>query len=447
MQDKKPRISFFGLGYVGIVTAACFASKGFKVLAYDIDESKVNLLNEGKTIIYEPCLDDLVRYSVKNGFLKASVDPNEVVLNSEITFITVGTPSKQDGSIDLRFVKDAANLIGKALKSKNSWHLVVVKSTVLPGTTNNVVKVTIEEISGRKGEYDFGLCSNPEFLREGSAVQDMLYPDRLIIGGSKKSTDYLLNFYKMFYEKLPETIITSAENAELIKYANNAFLAMKVSFINMIARICQKLPSSDVEIVAKGIGLDKRIGPLFLKAGVGWGGSCWPKDLNALKRFAEEIKVDVPLINATIKVNEEQPLIAIEYAKEMLGNLKDRKISILGLSFKPNTDDIREAVSIKIINKLLDEGALVVVYDPKAMEGIRRIFGNKLVYAKDAIDCIKNSECAILVTEWEEFKKLKPEDFLNNMKYPALIDGRRVYNPEIYSSKLNFRAVGLGYRN
>jgi len=445
MLTDKPRMSVFGLGYVGTVTAACFAYKGFNVVAFDVDKGKVESLNQARSFIYEPELDEIIKQAVSSGSLKATYNPNYAIMNSDITFITVGTPQKVDGKIDLRYVEDASRMIGKALKDKDDWHLVVVKSTVIPGTTNNVVKKNIEEVSGKTCDRDFGICFNPEFLREGAAVHDMFYPDRLIIGGSEKSSSYLLNLYNMFYgEKMPETIITNAENAELIKYANNAFLAMKVSFINMIARICQKIPKGDVEVVAKGIGLDKRIGSLFLKAGAGWGGSCWPKDLSALKKFAEEIGLELPLVDATIEINKTQPLILIDFAKELIGSLEGKRISILGLSFKPNTDDMREAVSIKIIESLLKEGAEVIAYDPKAMDNAKKIFGKKIIYANNSIECLKGADCAMIVTEWDEFKNLKPEDFINNMRNPALIDGRRIYDPKIFSSKLKFKAIGLG---
>jgi len=445
MLTDKPRMSVFGLGYVGTVTAACFAYKGFNVVAFDVDKGKVESLNQAISFIYEPELDEIIKQAVSSGSLKATYNPNYAIMNSDITFITVGTPQKVDGKIDLRYVEDASRMIGKALKDKDDWHLVVVKSTVIPGTTNNVVKKNIEEVSGKTCDRDFGICFNPEFLREGAAVHDMFYPDRLIIGGSEKSSSYLLNLYNMFYgEKMPETIITNAENAELIKYANNAFLAMKVSFINMIARICQKIPKGDVEVVAKGIGLDKRIGSLFLKAGAGWGGSCWPKDLSALKKFAEEIGLELPLVDATIEINKTQPLILIDFAKELIGSLEGKRISILGLSFKPNTDDMREAVSIKIIESLLKEGAEVIAYDPKAMDNAKKIFGKKIIYANNSIECLKGADCAMIVTEWDEFKNLKPEDFINNMRNPALIDGRRIYDPKIFSSKLKFKAIGLG---
>ena len=438
-------ISFFGLGYVGLTTAACLASRGFKVICYDIDEAKVDAVNNGKAPFFEPKLDELLKKTVEEGYLKAVKDSKMAILNSEVTFITVGTPSREDGSIDLTYIKSASKMIGEALRLKSGWHLVVVKSTVLPATTENVVKRIIEETSGRRCGEGFGLCVNPEFLREGNAVEDTFKPDRIIIGEvDRKSGDFLEEIYREFYgSKLPPIIRTTPVNAELIKYANNAFLAMKISFINMIANLCQKIPGADVEVVARGIGLDKRIGPLFLKAGAGWGGSCFRKDLEALLDYAIKNGVDLPLIEATLKVNRTQPYRVIELARELIGELSGRRISALGLAFKPGTDDMRDAVSIKIVRKLVEEGAKVVVYDPKAMENAKRIFGENVEYAGSIEECLKDSECALIVTEWDEFRRLEPEDFIKLMKTPAVVDGRRIYNPEVYSRKLKFKAIGL----
>ena len=382
---------------------------------------------------------------VEEGYLKAVKDPKAAILNSEVTFITVGTPSKEDGSIDLTYIKNASRMIGEALRLKNGWHLVVVKSTVLPTTTENFVKRIIEEASGKMCGEGSGLCVNPEFLREGNAVEDTFKPDRIIIGEvDRRSGDLLEEIYREFYgSELPPIIRTTPVNAELIKYANNAFLAMKISFINMIANLCQKIAGADVEVVARGIGLDKRIGPLFLKAGAGWGGSCFRKDLEALLDYAIKNGVDLPLIEATLKVNRAQPYKVVELARELIGGLSGRRISVLGLAFKPGTDDMRDAVSIKIVRMLVEEGAKVVVYDPKAMENAKRIFGENVEYAGSIEECLKDSECVLIVTEWDEFRRLKPEDFIKLMKIPAVVDGRRIYDPEVYSRKLKFKAIGL----
>jgi UDPglucose 6-dehydrogenase len=441
-------ISVFGLGYVGLTTAACLASRGFKVICYDVDEAKVDAVNSGRAPFFEPKLDELLRRAVNEGNLRAVKDPKIAILNSEVTFITVGTPSGDDGSIDLTYVESASRMIGEALRLKSAWHLVVVKSTVLPTTTENVVKRIIEKASGRRCGEEFGLCVNPEFLREGNAVEDTFKPDRIIIGEvDKRSGDHLEEIYREFYgDELPLIIRTTPVNAEMIKYANNAFLAMKVSFINMIANLCQKIPGADVEIVARGIGLDKRIGPLFLKAGVGWGGSCLRKDLEALLNYALKNGVDLPLIEATLKVNRAQPYRLIELARELIGGFNGRRISVLGLAFKPGTDDMRDAVSVKIVRKLLEEGAKVVVYDPKAMDNAKKIFGENVEYANSVKECLKNSECALIITEWNEFRELKPEDFIKLMKAPAVIDGRRIYDLEVYSKKLKFKAIGLNQK-
>jgi UDPglucose 6-dehydrogenase len=444
----KHRVSFFGLGYVGLTTATCLANKDFQIIGFDIDSNRVKLINSCEAPFHEHGLSEILEKAVKNGTLSCTTDYQEAVLETDVTFITVGTPSRPDGNIDLTYVEDASRMIGEALRRKKSWHLVVVKSTVTPGTTTNIVKPLVEKNSEKNCGFDFGLCMNPEFLKEGSSIEDTFSPDRLIIGESdKKSGDLLEKFFKDFYEdKMPSTIRTTPENAELIKYANNAFLAMKVSFINMIANLCRRLPSTDVEVMARGIGLDKRINPLFLKAGAGWGGSCWGKDLKALKSFAEQLGINLPLVDSTLKINDVQPYFMVELAKELTGGLKKRRIAILGLSFKPDTDDMREAVSIKIVNSLVGEEAVVVVYDPMAMSNAKKIFGDKIEYAASVLDCLKNSDCALIVTEWNEFKSLAPEVFMKHMRIPAIVDCRRIYNPSATSSKLRFATVGLGVR-
>jgi len=440
------RISIVGTGYVGLCTAVGFASKGYEVLTSTHDHEKAALINEGIPPFHEPHLEELLQKVVKNGRLRCVLSRDEVVLNTDITFIAVGTPNKQDGSIDLRYVEGSAREIGQALLKKEAYHLVVVKSTVVPGTAENMVKPTIENHSGKRCGIDFGLCMNPEFLREGSAIHDTLHPDRIIVGEhDKKSGDVLEALYRGFYgEEMPPLIRTNLPTAELVKYANNAFLATKVSFINQIADICEKIPGADVTVVAKGIGLDKRIGPLFLNAGLGYGGSCLPKDVKALITFSRGLGYNPTLFNATGEVNKAQPYKAIELCKRVLGSLQDKRIAILGLAFKPNTDDIREAVSIKIINKLLEEKVNIIAYDPAATNNAKRIFKNRIEYAPSATKCISNADCCIIVTEWNEFKDLKPEDFAKHMRNPIVIDGRRMYNPSEFKDKVKFAAIGLG---
>jgi len=440
------RISIVGTGYVGLSTAVAFAKKGYHVIASTHNPKKVAMINGGVAPFYEPELREVLKEVVGKKALKCTLNTEEAILNSDVSFITVGTPSKPDGSIDLQYIKNSAYEIGEALRKKEIYHLIVVKSTVLPGTTEKIVKPIIERLSGKSCGSEFGLCMNPEFLREGSALHDTLHPDRVVIGEyDKKSGDVLESLYRDFYgEKIPPIIRTNLATAELIKYASNAFLATKISFINFIANLCQKIPGADVKTVAEGMGLDKRIGPLFLNAGLGYGGSCFPKDVKALIHYSKSLGCDPSLLEAVEKINELQPYKAIELCKNFLGALKGKKIAILGLAFKPNTDDMREARSIPIINQLLKEGAKITAYDPVAIENAKSIFKNKIAYASSAIECIKGADCCILVTEWEEFKKLKPQDFIENMKQPVLIDGRRIYNPEEFSEKLKFAAIGLG---
>ena len=436
------RISFFGLGYVGLVTALAFASRGFKVYGHDVDKNKIKNLRNKKLYIYEPGLQDLLERSEEN-FIPTE-NAEEALMKTDVTFITVGTPSRPDGSIDLSYVRSAAETIGRALRKKG-YHLIVVKSTVLPGTTEEVARI-IERESGRRAGEGFGICMNPEFLREGNAVEDIFKPDRIVIGCiDERSGDMLEGLWREFYgNEMPPLLRTNLVNAEFIKYASNAFLAMKVSFINEIANIAQRVKGADVEVIARGIGLDKRIGPLFLKAGLGFGGSCFPKDLMALMRFSEELGYDPRLLRSTIDLNKEQPYKAVELAEKLVGSLDGKKIAVLGLSFKPNTDDMRDAVSIRVVEGLLRKKAKVSVYDPAAMENARRIFKDKVEYAESAFDCIKDADCAIIVTEWDEFRRLGPDDFIRNMRNPAVVDGRRIYNPDEFAGRVKFSAIGLG---
>ena len=436
------------MGYVGLCTAVAFASRGYTVVASEADPEKASMISRGAPPFYEPGLDEMLVEVLRSGRFRCTTSTEKAVLDTDVTFITVGTPSKPDGSVDLSYVESSAEEIGRALSSKGSYHLVVVKSTVIPGTTENVVKPILERSSRKRCGVDFGLCVNPEFLREGSALYDTFNPDRIVIGEcDERSGDVLESLYKEFYaEKMPPLLRTSPVNAELIKYANNAFLAMKVSFINTIANICERIPGADVTVVAKGIGLDKRIGSLFLNAGLGYGGSCLPKDLRALIQHSRSLGYEPKLLEAVEEVNDSQPQKAIELCKELVGELRGKRVAVLGLAFKPNTDDMRDAVSIKVVKRLLDEGARVVVYDPRAVENAKKVFGSSVEYASSVEECLRGSECAIVVTEWEEFRRLRPEDFLRLMKEPVVVDGRRIYDAELFSSRLRFAAVGFGKR-
>lgn len=418
-----------GLGYVGLSTAVCFASRGIECLGVDTDEKKIESLKRGKVPFVEPGLPESLRKAVDDEKLTFRSDYRGILSSARVVFMTVGTPSRRGGSIDLSQVKAASISLGKALRTQKGYALIVVKSTVTPGTTERVVRPALEKYSAKKlGEY--GLVANPEFLREGNAITDTLSPDRIVIGADDgRSGRKLKAFYERFYgSQLPRVLLTNTVNAELIKYASNAFLATKVSFINEIANLCNRVPGSDVSVVAKGMGLDKRIGPQFLEAGLGYGGSCFPKDVDALLALAGGLRARLSIVNAASEVNSEQPLEAVKLARKMLGSLEGKRIALLGLAFKPGTDDMREAVSTRLIREFLRNGSSVVAYDPAAIPNARRLFGRLVGYADSVKSCLLGSDCCIIVTEWNDFKVLGPDDF-SVLKNQALVDGRKDLRP------------------
>lgn len=403
-------ISIIGGGYVGTVTGTGLAELGNDVIFVDIDEAKVNTLNSGRPPIFEHGLEELI---VKNrARMHATVDFRELEY-SDVSFICVGTPSRDDGSIDLKYVKSAAEDIGKIIEKEADFHLVVVKSTVVPGTTEEVVKETIERVSNKKAAREFGVAMNPEFLREGNAVEDFFNPDRIVLGvEDERSRRILEELYKPF--NCPK-LITGIKTAEMIKYVSNSFLATKISFANEIGNICKRL-GIDTHEVFKGVGLDDRINPSFFRAGIGFGGSCFPKDVRALIAKAEEFGEKPQILKAVIKLNEEQPLNLIEILKKHLPDLKGRRIGVLGLTFKPDTDDIRESRAIPIIERLIEEGATVVAYDPMAMDIFKELFPQLVCTSPDEV---LTTDAVLIVTEWPEFEDL-------NYTGKIVIDGRRV---------------------
>ena len=440
----KPRISVIGLGYVGLCTALCLASKGFHVVGVDVDTEKINSLRQGRSQTYEPQLQRHLNKALKTQLFQPTTDSKLAVQNTDVTFVSVGTPSLEDGSIDLTYVKQSSATIAASLKNKAKWHLVVIRSTVVPTTCDTVVKPMIEEKSGRPCGKEWGLCMNPEFLREGSAIHDTLYPDRIIIGEyNERSGSALDKLYRNFLGRNIPTERMCLVNAELVKYANNAFLATKISFANMIANLCGTLPTADIQVVTRGIGLDRRIGSRFLNAGLGYGGSCFPKDIKALAALGRKQNIDLPLIHATTEINEKQPLRSVDLAEKLVGSLSGKRIAVLGLAFKPETDDMREAVSIPIIKELLQRRAKVVAYDPKAMPQARKIFEKSITYAESAVECIRGSDVCILVTEWKQFKTLRQKQFAALMDHPAIVDGRRLLKSSQFP-RVKYAAVGLG---
>jgi len=432
------------MGYVGLCTAATFASRKIRSIGIDIDQERVQQIQRGKSPVHEPQLEKMLKTNVKKKPLNATTDFSSVT-DTDLTFLTVGTPSQEDGSIDLSFIKNASETVGNALREKDRFHTVIVKSTVVPGTTNGTVKPVLEDSSRRTIGSSLGLCANPEFLAEGTAIRDALHPDKIVIGSNdKKSSDQLVKLYRQFHKThLPPVMLMSPESAELVKYASNAFLATKVSFINTIANIAEQTPGVDVGMIAEAIGHDPRIGKLFLKAGPGYGGSCFHKDLQALINYSTKHDYNPTLLQATEQVNEDQPRRVVEKTKQLLGSIEGKRIAILGLSFKKDTDDIREAASLKVISQLKEKGAKIIAYDPMAIPTAKKLLEDTIEYADDTHNAIQGADCAIIMTEWDQFRKLKPEDFKTTMRNPSVIDARRLYDPDEFG-KLNYAAVGLG---
>jgi len=426
-------ICVIGTGYVGLVTGVVFADLGNDVVCVDKIAAKVDGLNKGIMPIYEPGLEEMVGRNVADGRLTFTTDLEASVTKAEIVFIAVGTPPREDGSTDLSYVEDAAKGIARSL---NSYKVIVNKSTV-PVGTGNFVREVIE--TNKRRAVDFDVVSNPEFLREGSAITDTLVPDRIVIGAPNRIVAMrLLELYAPLERPM---IITDVASAEMIKYASNAFLATKISFANAIANICE-VAGADVNQVVKGMGLDSRIGQAFLNAGLGYGGSCFPKDTRSLLHTAQAFGYDFPLLDATIATNDDQPKRFIAKIHKALGgdDLKGKTIGILGLAFKPNTDDMREAKSLDIIADMLASGAKVKAYDPIAMENTKSVFP-QIGYCANAYEVAAGVDALVIVTEWNEFKQLNFERLAGIMARPLILDGRNLYDPE------NMRRAGFEYHS
>lgn len=432
-------VSIIGTGYVGLVTGVCFADMGNNVICVDIIKEKIDAINKGIPLLYEDGLEYILKKNLKENKLKGTIDIREGVENSNVIFISVGTPSRENKAIDTGFVENTSSQIGLVLKNMDDYKVVAVKSTVIPGTTENIVIPLLEEFSGKKVGKDFGVCMVPEFLREGRAVFDFMNPDRIIIGEHDKNAGDVI--YELFKSFKCQILRTNLKTAEMIKYASNAFLATKISFINEIANICE-LKGIDVNKVAEGIGLDKRIGKYFLHAGIGFGGSCFPKDVSALIASNDEGIYDPKLLREVMNLNERQKLWPVRKIKEIFENLKNLKIAILGLSFKKDTDDMREAPSISIINYLLRERCTIQAYDPKATENAKKIFGNRITYCRNIDECLKDADVCIIATDWDEFEKIHNK--FNLMKKKIILDGRRILDPE-KCEKMNVKYYGVGY--
>jgi len=427
-------IAVIGTGYLGLTIGTCFADLGNNVNCIDIDQDKVDKLNQGIIPIFEPGLSDLIKRNVMEKRLFFSLDLENAVKNSEIIFIAVGTPPNKDGSADLTAVFKVAESIAPYI---NNYKTIIVKSTV-PIGTNRKVKEIIQKYT-----TNFDVVSNPEFLREGTAIRDFTVPDRIIIGiDSNKSKEILQNLYCGIARMDKPIVFMNLESAELVKYANNAMLATRISFMNELSHLCEKT-GADIKAISKGIGLDRRIGSRFLQAGIGFGGSCFPKDTLALEHMLKKHNCNSRLITAVMDTNEAQKESLLPKIKELLPDLKDKKIAIWGLSFKPKTDDIREAPSIKIIQQLLNENAKISVFDPEAMEKMKNIFPSEITYTNHPHKTIENADCLILLTEWNEFRNISQEKIKELMNQHNFVDGRNVHDPE-EMKKVGFNYKGVG---
>ncbi len=437
------KITIFGSGYVGLVTGACFAEVGNEVLCVDIDEEKIARLEQGEIPIYEPGLEDMVVENSREGRLRFTSDPREGVAFGLFQFIAVGTPPDEDGSADLRHVLSVAEAIGREM---NDYRIIVDKSTVPVGTADLVNKTVRSMLDERGVSIDYDVVSNPEFLKEGDAIGDFMKPERIIVGVDNPRTKELLrNLYAPFNRSHERFIAMDVRSAELTKYAANAMLATKISFMNEIANIAERV-GADVEAVRHGIGSDSRIGFSFIYPGVGYGGSCFPKDVQALERTAKKYGYEARILNAVEAVNSDQKVSLVHKVKEHFrDDLKGKTIGVWGLSFKPNTDDMREAPSRKILDELWKAGARVRAYDPVAMDEARRIYGERddLLLADNPEEALRGADALMIVTEWMVFRSPDFETVKRELSSPVIFDGRNIYNPD-FMEQLGFTYYSIG---
>ena len=435
------KIGIIGLGFVGLSLASVLASKSYRVVGIDIDKKKCQGISNGVSPFFEPDLEKTLKIGLKKG-LKISNDYS-LISDCDYVFVTVGTPQKSNGSIELKMMEKAIETIGKNLYKNNNNPTIFIKSTVIPGTVKNKILPILEKISKKKSGKEFGLISNPEFLQESNAINDTKFPHVVVLGGDQ--TKYMKKAKEFFTKLHPKTsiIITNHQTAEMIKYANNSFLATKISFINQLSNICQNIPGANIDDIAKTIGLDPRIGKLFLNAGPGYGGSCLPKDMKALINFSNKTGVKPTLLNAVEEINVSQINQIISILKKELGNLSAKKITILGTAFKPNTDDVRDSIAVELIKKLLRKKSKIMIHDPKAIKNTKKIFGNKISYSQSIQDTLDGSHCAIIMTHWKQYEKLNDKK-IKNMRKKFVIDCRRI----LVKKKLNanYYAIGIGNR-
>jgi UDPglucose 6-dehydrogenase len=427
------KLAVIGTGYVGLVSGVCFAQKGNEVICVDLEQHKIDMLNRAESPIYEPGIEELIALNLEAGRLEFTSDLADAVRRSDIVILAVGTPSLANGEANLSYIEQAAADVGKAM---NGYKIIMTKSTVPVGTNEK-----IKDVLARHTSLSFDIVSAPEFLREGSAINDTLHPDRIIIGLDNTGLrETMVTLHQVFTDKI---YVTDIRSAEMIKYASNAFLATKISFINEIANICEKV-GADVTCVADGMGMDKRIGSSFLQAGIGYGGSCFPKDTNALIQIAGNVDYEFKLLKSVVEVNTDQRFMIVSKLRESLGQLNGVSIGIWGLAFKPNTDDIREAPALEIVETLIQAGAIVKLYDPIAMDKFKeRVDHPNIMWCSSPQQAAEGSDAVCLLTDWEEFKKVDLVQLASILHKPVLIDGRNVFAEEqIQGSGLEYYSVG-----
>jgi UDPglucose 6-dehydrogenase len=432
------KISVIGVGYVGLVTAVCFSDLGNKVLALDMNEEKIDRLKNGEMPIYEPGLEELVKRNVSAGRLSFTTSYEDALADAEFVFICVGTPSGVDGEADLKYVASAAASIAEHMKKP----LIVINKSTVPVGTGDWVSGIIQE--HQKEGIDFSVVSCPEFLREGAAISDFMNPHRTVLGSTnREAADQVAQLHLPLRSPI---VITNLRTAEMIKYASNAFLATKISFINEIANVCEML-GADVTEVAAGMGYDERIGPSFLNAGLGYGGSCFPKDVKALAYMAEEMNVEPKILNAVMATNNERRPKIVDRLKSAAGEVKGKTIGLMGLAFKPNTDDMRDAPSVDIANSLLAAGATVRAYDPVAMEAAQSLLPD-VEMISGVYELVEGLDALVVCTEWNEFIQVNLEKMRDLMKAPVVVDGRNIYDPQkMFELGFEYYGVGRGYDN
>ena len=437
------KITIVGTGYVGLVTGACFSEVGIDVTCVDIDQKKIENLKKGIIPIYEPGLEKMVQRNVEKNRLHFSTKLSDSLKDVDVVFSAVGTPPDEDGSADLQYVLGVAREVGEHM---NNYTLIVTKSTVPVGTAEKVRKVMNEALAKRKSDLEFDVASNPEFLKEGDAVNDFLKPDRIVVGvDSERAEELMKRLYKPFTMNGHPVIFMDIVSAEMTKYAANSMLATKISFMNDMANLCE-IVGADVNMVRRGIGSDRRIGKYFIYPGTGYGGSCFPKDVKAIIKTADQVGYSMEVLKSVENVNERQKSILVNKAmKYFNSDVKGKTFAIWGLSFKPQTDDMREAPALVIVKKLLEAGATLKVYDPVAMEEAKRVLGNKVEYSNDQYEALIDADALFLVTEWPEFKFPNLKIIKKLMKVSVIFDGRNVYDPEeIAQNKIDYFGIGIG---